>query len=672
MFYRIFPYVFLLFMLWSCSKSLEEQKSRTVLNIEERLKQYDRAAATSADRKQADSIGKIILSLNNSAINRELLMNYISKVHPDQTYVDSLFSWSIKANDRLSLGLAFFVQGKHFHRSYNFENAFYNYLKAEHILDKLGDSLALSDVHINKAVVLSNQGAYSRAAEEAFKGISYGQNQKNARHFAFENFTLGTIYVGLEQLDKAKSTFQKAIYHLESQEYSQLSNPITKKKEILLIDINLAKILNLEQKYEEALDLIHHSLRKISTINSPYDKMLQALLMEQELVAMLALGHIDGIDQQLREIIAVFKDQKLLGKVYETKVLLADFYFKTNQSQKGFLLLNEVLDYLKEYPDIDLERRVLGDHLKHSSLNNKEIYQRYQEVVEKSLANKWELKVNHFDLSSRIDRINRENDILISQKAKLLGGSVGGVLLLVILLLVVLFYFKRNEVNMVKLFQKETELYYESLLTIHKKLSEVQFSERKNIARDLHDGVLNGLFVVRFGLYELYEGRNEELKLQLIKELMQVESFIRNSSHTLLDSSVGEVGFKELLKNLVAVQNRSKLTVFLSNISEEVNEDAICSEMKINIYQILQEALQNVQKHALAMKCLVELQPENEGYMRLTITDDGIGFDSEKVARGIGLTSIEERAAKIKAKYALESSEKGTKITLVIPRIIAE
>jgi signal transduction histidine kinase len=90
--------------------------------------------------------------------------------------------------------------------------------------------------------------------------------------------------------------------------------------------------------------------------------------------------------------------------------------------------------------------------------------------------------------------------------------------------------------------------------------------------------------------------------------------------------------------------------------------------MEQELYRIAQEALNNVMKHAKAQHVAIRLQ-FTDTTVCLQVRDDGIGFDplTGRNAGGIGLRSIEERAAKVGGRITLESSlGEGTTVTVII------
>jgi signal transduction histidine kinase len=87
---------------------------------------------------------------------------------------------------------------------------------------------------------------------------------------------------------------------------------------------------------------------------------------------------------------------------------------------------------------------------------------------------------------------------------------------------------------------------------------------------------------------------------------------------------------------------------------------------KINLYRIIQEAILNVNKYANAKKCEVKIERMDNNRLKLSITDDGQGFDLIIKKGGIGLSNMKERANSLKGQFKVESKiGEGTKIEVV-------
>ncbi|RUA15794.1 MAG: hypothetical protein DSY83_06940, partial [Flavobacteriia bacterium] len=100
---------------------------------------------------------------------------------------------------------------------------------------------------------------------------------------------------------------------------------------------------------------------------------------------------------------------------------------------------------------------------------------------------------------------------------------------------------------------------------------------------------------------------------------------------------------------------------------KKIHWDNLLGDIKINAYRIVQETLKNSAKHAKCKNIAISFGSAS-GTLKLTIKDDGIGFDTTKGKRGIGIRNIISRVKKINGVFDIESTKgKGTTISVSIP-----
>jgi signal transduction histidine kinase len=194
-----------------------------------------------------------------------------------------------------------------------------------------------------------------------------------------------------------------------------------------------------------------------------------------------------------------------------------------------------------------------------------------------------------------------------------------------------------------------------------------QEKERKRVARELHDDMAPSLAYLGLELDAIttkYPVLPEEIlqRLKAVREKMNgTQQDIRRYSHELHPAILDNLGLEPALETLVAELN-SKERI---EIKFEVpgTERVLPDEVKLALYRITQEALNNVWKHSKATEAEVSLDYTPDD-IRLSIADNGIGFDSSTQTRhGLGLTGMKERAILVGAKLKIESKPgKGTKV----------
>jgi len=124
--------------------------------------------------------------------------------------------------------------------------------------------------------------------------------------------------------------------------------------------------------------------------------------------------------------------------------------------------------------------------------------------------------------------------------------------------------------------------------------------------------------------------------------------------------------FKFLLEQLTQKNNEIGNTIFNLVISSTIDWNTYSSLIKINIYRILQELLQNVNKYAEAKNCYVGISKMNNNLM-VEVKDNGKGFDAKNLSTGIGINNIKKRAKTINADLIIESNNlEGSRFYITI------
>ncbi|MBN2239615.1 MAG: HAMP domain-containing protein [Dehalococcoidales bacterium] len=193
--------------------------------------------------------------------------------------------------------------------------------------------------------------------------------------------------------------------------------------------------------------------------------------------------------------------------------------------------------------------------------------------------------------------------------------------------------------------------------------------ERNRLARDLHDAVSQTLFsasIIAEVLPALWEKDNNKGRERL-EEVRQLTRGALAEMRTLLlelrPSALLEVELPLLLSQLAdSISGRARIPIRFS----AEGECDIPDEVKVALYRIAQEALNNVAKHSGADKVQVNLVCDRDRVI-MEIIDNGTGFNIEKVSHEhLGVGIMQERAEDIEASLTVHSEEgKGTEVTVI-------
>lgn len=194
-------------------------------------------------------------------------------------------------------------------------------------------------------------------------------------------------------------------------------------------------------------------------------------------------------------------------------------------------------------------------------------------------------------------------------------------------------------------------------------------AERTRLARDLHDAVTQTLFsatLIAEVLPDLWKKNRREGDRRL-EELRQLTRGALAEMRTLLvelrPNALIEVPLPTLLRQLTdALTGRARIDIQLTCSGEP----KLAPDVQVGLYRIAQEALNNIVKHSRATHAVVTLNCADT--LRLTISDNGLGFDPSNIAADhIGLRIMRERAEAIGAQFKVESTPgEGTQISVIL------
>ncbi len=203
----------------------------------------------------------------------------------------------------------------------------------------------------------------------------------------------------------------------------------------------------------------------------------------------------------------------------------------------------------------------------------------------------------------------------------------------------------------------------------------IQEVDRQRIARDLHDTSLQNLahLIHKLELTSLYidqDTTKAKLELSVVnKVLRQTIDEIRNTIFDLRPMTFDDFGLKAALQRLFDNFNESQKYFVETDIDDVSCENNL---VLVSIYRVVQECLNNIEKHAEAEKIIFSCKKQDDRCI-IVIQDDGKGFDTEKRPEGkhFGLCMMKERIRLLNGKIQVSSGKKfpnkGTCIKIEVP-----
>ena len=244
--------------------------------------------------------------------------------------------------------------------------------------------------------------------------------------------------------------------------------------------------------------------------------------------------------------------------------------------------------------------------------------------------------------------------------------------LFVVMVLAMLWAAYRLRVRVLQQRQAVLERHQGEIRALNEQLFKAQEAERVRIAGELHDGVLQQITSLSLVLgtirREVPQDSEAKTKIREVQQkLMQVGTDVRHLSHELHPAVLQEAGLPAALSAYCQEFSKARGIPVSYGADESVND--LSAGAALCLYRIAQEALGNAAKYAAAKQVEVRLSRAN-GRVRLSVSDDGVGCNPQRIgeSRGLGLINMRERVLQLSGTFEFDSAPgRGTTVRVEIP-----
>ncbi|MCF6348873.1 MAG: tetratricopeptide repeat protein [Flavobacteriaceae bacterium] len=541
------------------------------------------------------------------------------------------------------------------------DSAYYSYFKAQKIYELLKENFYSGRMYLSMAIMQSDIKDYTGSEISTIKAISLLKPLNKYEHLYKCYNNLGIVLNELEDYDKA------LFYHNQALEYIEKLKELKNFKPHTLNNIGV--VYEMKKEYKLAISYYQLALKEKSLQQN--NTKLYAMLLDNLAYSKLKLGDTLNVKKIFFTSLKIRDSINDLSGLAINKLHLAEYYaYKTDTAK--------AIQSAKETKQLSINtknnRDLLASLLLLAELDTKNNYKYTNQYIKlnDSLQKEERAVRNKFArIRFETDAIKDEN-VRLSQQKKILLLVAGLIGLFGLLLYIITTQRSKNKQLQFEQQQQNTnEEIYNLILSQQYKLDEGRRKEKKRISEELHDGVLGKLFGTRLLLGSLNEKNDVATILKrekYINELQEIEEEVRNVSHELNNKSLfSDIGFIQMIEKLLETQSE------ITNFNYEVNYDhnivwkEININLKMNLYRILQETIQNINKYAKATNVNITFNVDKD-YLHLIIIDDGIGFNAESKRKGIGLKNIQSRTLKLKGEFTLRTQpDKGTSVLIKVP-----
>ncbi|WP_438712397.1 tetratricopeptide repeat-containing sensor histidine kinase [Aquimarina muelleri] len=573
-------------------------------------------------------------------------------------------------NDSLNMAESYAYLGIYYKQS-QLDVAYKNFGEAEKIYASLDSqkynqkdyAFDRGKVLIDLALILRKIKNYIESESLTIRAIDNFVQAENSQYLPLCYTNLGNIAKSLERYEEAVEYHQKAIEHAKG---TNMEIPRT-----LTSFNNIGTVYKSQKKYDKAKDYYNKALSYTEFLNQNPGR--RARLIDN-------LGYVNFLSKDLTNIPDLFYKALKIRDSIEDKYGIATNTLHLAEYYKSLQKDSIARMYAERSRDVSLElhnnEELLDAYLLLSEISDSDTGLQYAKKYiklndslikgERLFKDKFaRIKFETEEIVEKNQQISKENEILI---IAILG--------LTALFLLGYIIFRQQQSNKELLFaqtqQESNEEIYRLLLNQQIKLEEGRQMEQQRMSEELHDGVLGRLFGVRLSLDGINQRANDgftEARNKYIDELKSIEKEIRLLSHDLgAETLPSDVAYIDAVENLIGDLCEVHKISFEFNNDEDIDWEGVDDQKKVNLFRILQESMQNIFKHASAD--LIKINFEYvDGNINLTILDDGVGFNSTKVKRGIGLKNITSRVNQMngQVQFINDVDTGGTMVSVSVP-----
>jgi len=651
---RILFFLFVAFSFFSC------KKNETILFDKIHINEL----SESKKEHYLDSIVVLLKNRKNDSVTRNLYLDIASEYYYLNSLKKSLAAsfkvlhLSTQVNDTIRMAKASYFVGDCYENSKK-DSAYFYYLKAEKIYYAVNDYNNVARMLFNKAHVLFYDANYIECEIEVSKALQYLKGSGNHK-LLYSCYTLmGNCLEKSANYNEALRYHNLALTEIKSMKIKDDINNYN-----VISIINICNLYDLQGQYSKSIKelqgLVSEDLKK------KWPK-LYANVLSNLAYSKMKNGDYKNVESMFLESLKIVDSIGIESDVLYKKIYIGEYFLTQKDTLKSIKSLkeaNQLANKIKNFNEVLTSLKLLSKLDKKNRLFYTNKYIRVSDSINASQKNTHN---KYARIEYETSRIEDENKVLTKRNFYILIFSFGLILLLVVIFVLRYLEYKNKELQFLKKHQKANEEIYQLLTEQHEKIDVAKENEKARIAKELHDGVMNKIYGVRMNL-GFFNSKTDaaiiEKRKVYIHELQNIENEIRTISHDLSRGSFFDGNdFDVLLLSLIENQRDISGTQFKYINDETFEWSTVQNIYKINLYRIIQEAILNINKYANAENCEVKIQCEENNLLKLTITDDGNGFDIKNKRNGIGLNNMRERANSLKGQFNIESKiGEGTKI----------
>lgn len=626
--------------------------------------------------QQIDSLEKLLPSIQGkerAKVYSDLCWLYtMNDPEKAKFYGQQAFQLASRLNDQAGQAQALNDLGIVYYATSSYDSALHHYHQALALREELKDEEGIAALHNKIGIVHQVKGNLKDALTSQLKSLRFYEKGNDSASIAKGYNNIAIIHYNLDNYQ------QSLEYHLKAKEI----------REAIGDSINLAgglvNIANLYQdlrQYDKAIENMEQAL--------PILRQKQALNYLASALNNLSALHIQQGNAQkalpyLRESLSIRTSQADRKGMASTLVNMGRAHTELRQYGQAKQELERSLELAtgigakpeleRAWENMAVVQERTGNFKEaleayrnyvfyRDSIYNEEMSSQIAEMQTRFETDKKEQAIELLQQDQEITSLQlAQQDLELKQRNFLIIGLVGAILFIFLL-----GYLLWNRIRMRQQQVLNEQMLQEQKLRL-KAVIETEERERSRIAKDLHDGIGQLLSAARMNYGSLEEEVEQRMpeKKQVYHNsthiLDEACTELRSIAHQMMPRVLQESGLKE------AVEEMLEKSLGRSGIRYAFDcwnlPSALPEPVKVGLYRVVQELVNNIIKHSRATEVSVQLYAHKEQVV-LVVEDNGLGLPEKATAKGMGMDNIQTRLQAINGHFNITNAPAGGTVATV-------
>lgn len=575
-----------------------------------------------------------------------------------------LLQRAIAANDTTYTAKAYKGLGAFYLGAGRNDSSYYYYSKAEEYFILLNDSPTLGGIYLDIAFLKLYESDFTGSEISASKALIHLPKDGNKFNIYDAYNIIGICANELKNYGKALEYHKKALEYCLDNNLKSAFHPEASSLN------NIGYVYQNMNRDNDAISYFNRGLENKGLFED--NPNLYAMLLDNLAYSKFKLKDYSQLTKLYTRSLAIRDSLKTdPSGIILNKIHLSQLYDHLGESAKAVEIAAAALDYSKKNgAPLDV-LAALKQISVVDKVNSSKFSQEYIRINDSVQLLERQAKDRFARVQMETEEISSKAQKLEEQNRNLLYIFIGTLTIGMLLFVIRTQRAKNRELMLKQAQQKANEDIYNLMINQQNSIEESRTREKKRIAQELHDGVLGRLFGARLNLDSLNRQNSDDAaskRNEYLTELKNIEQDIREISHDLNREKHALISnFLAILNNLLEEQRSSFEPEVTVNIDDSIQWDELENTAKINLYRIIQECLQNINKYASAKNINLSIK-KLANDLSLTIADDGVGFSTNTKKKGIGLQNMVSRTQELNGTFDVRSKKgKGATIDVKFP-----